>query len=133
MTGLIEFVSRLEQSGGRLVLDGDRIRYCVPRGNPEAQGFLAELRKHREEVTELLRQRAADGRNWPPESLDYEQRFGQPHGRLFAFIGRKMRTPAGPGTLIQVFADRCTVLLDSQVSQCAGFAPGEIEPVSWSL
>ena len=54
------------------------------------------------------------------------QRFGQPHVRLFPFIGRKVRTPAGPGTLIQVFADRVTVLLDADLNKCTWFAPGEI-------
>jgi len=66
---------------------------------------------------------------WPPESLDAEQRFGQPHARLFPFIGRKVRTPAGPGTLLQVFSDRVTVLLDSELGRCSFFSPGEIEPV----
>jgi hypothetical protein len=54
----------------------------------------------------------------------------QQHANLFPFIGRKVRTPAGPGTLLQVFAERCTVVLDSHLTQCARFAPGEIEPVS---
>ena len=42
---------------------------------------------------------------WPPASLDAERRFGQPHAKLFPFIGRKVRTPNGAGVLIQVFAD----------------------------
>ncbi len=58
---------------------------------------------------------------------------GQSHARLFSFLGRKVRTPAGMGTLLQVFADRCTVVLDSHVAQCAHFAPDEIEPVSWEV
>jgi len=65
--------------------------------------------------------------------FDEERRFGQPHERLFPFLGRKVRTPAGLGTLLQVFADRCTVVLDSHVAHCARFAPGEIEPVTWEL
>ncbi len=133
MTDLLRIVSQLEQGGGTLALDGDRIRYSVPSGSPEAQRLLAELRKHREEVAELLRQRASEQQNWPPASLDAERRLGQPHARLFPFIGRKVRTPEGPGTLLQVFADRCTVVLDSELSKCARFAPGEIEPASWSL
>jgi hypothetical protein len=70
---------------------------------------------------------------WPPPSLDVERRFGQPHTKLFPFIGRKVRTPAGPGTLLQVFAERVTVLLDSKLSRCTFFQPAEIEPVSWEL
>ena len=70
---------------------------------------------------------------WPSESLDAERRFGQPHAKLFPFIGRKVRTPSGPGTLLQVFAERVTVALDSELSRCAFFRPAEIEPVSREL
>lgn len=73
------------------------------------------------------------GDNWPPESLDYERRFGQPHARLFPFLGRKVRTPSGPGILLQVFAERVTVVLDSELSRCSFFAPGQIEPVNWEI
>jgi hypothetical protein len=74
-----------------------------------------------------------EGMNWPPGPLDAEQRFGYPHARLFPFIGRKVRTPKGPGTLVQVFADRVTVVLDSEVSRCSFFRPLDIEPVSWEV
>lgn len=70
---------------------------------------------------------------WPPESLDAQRRFGKPHAKLFPFLGRKVRTPSGPGTLLQVFAERATVALDSELSRCAFFRPAEIEPVSWEL
>jgi hypothetical protein len=126
-------VTRLEEGGGRLALDGDRIRYSVPSGSLESQRLLAELRKHRERVMELLRQREANESNWPPASLDVERRFGQPHAKLFPYVGRKVRTPSGLGTLIQVFADRVTVVLDSEISRCSFFAPGQIEPVSWEV
>ena len=129
MTEVLQIVSRLEQTGGRLELDGGRIRYSIPSGNPTARDLVAELRKRREEVAELLRHRA----DCPTAPLEAERRFAQPHAKLFPFLGRKVRTPAGIGTLIQVFVDRCTVLLDSQASECARFAPGEIEPVSWEV
>ncbi len=131
MSELLELVSRLEQGGGTLTLEGDRIRYSVPSGDPQARGLLAELRKHRERVRELLRQRAEEQRRRPPALLDAERHFGQPHVKLFPFIGRKVRTPKGPGTLIQVFADRVTVVLDSELKKCGWFAPGEIEPINW--
>jgi hypothetical protein len=72
--------------------------------------------------------------NWPPDSLGAERRFGRPHAKLFLFVGRKVRTPAGPGTLLQVFAESVTVLLDQDVKKCSRFSPSEIEPVSkdWS-
>ena len=126
MTELLQIVSRLEQTGGRLVLHGDRIRYSVPSGSPEVSDLLAELRRRREEVTELLRKRAS----WPATSLEAERRFGQPHVKLFPFIGRKVRTPDGSGTLLQVFVDRVIVVLDSKLSGCSFFVPSQIEPVS---
>ena len=69
--------------------------------------------------------------NCPPASLNAERRFGQPYAKLFPLIGRKVRTPAGPGTLLQVFAERVTVLLDAEMSRRSVFRPAEIEPVSW--
>jgi hypothetical protein len=69
--------------------------------------------------------------SWLSGSLDAESRFGQPHAKLFPFIGRKVRTPAGAGTLIQVFAERVTVVLDSEMDKCASFTSAEIEPASW--
>lgn len=67
---------------------------------------------------------------WPVACVGAERRFCQPHARLFPFLGRKVRTPGGPGTLLQVFADRVTVLLDSELGKCTLFRPSEIEPVS---
>jgi hypothetical protein len=126
---LLQIVSRLEQAGGELSLNGDRIEYAIPRGNQEAQELLAELREHRKTLADFLRQRVHEhAQKWPPESYQAIRRFGQPHARLFPFIGRKVRTPGGPGTLIQVFADRVTVLLEADLNKCSWFAPGEISP-----
>ena len=130
MTEVLQIVSQLEEAGGRLALDGERIRYSIPSGDTGAQGLLAELRKHRDGVKELLLQRLAKQQRWPSASLDAERRFGQPHAKLFLFIGRKVRTPVGSGTLLQVFAERVTVLLDSELSRCSFFRPAEIQPVS---
>lgn len=59
MTDLLQVVSRLEEGGGRLVLDGDRIRYSVPKGNPEAPGLLAKLQDRRTEVAAFLKVRSS--------------------------------------------------------------------------
>jgi hypothetical protein len=56
---LTEMVSRLEQSGGILSLQGDRIHYSVPSGSREAFDLLDVLRKHREAVRMLLVRRIA--------------------------------------------------------------------------
>jgi hypothetical protein len=73
------------------------------------------------------------GLNLRAQMEDREFRFGQPHARLFVFLGRKVRTPGGPGTLIQVFADRVTVLLESELNSCAIFGPQEVTPCDWSV
>jgi hypothetical protein len=76
---------------------------------------------------------------WPATRVDSEQRFAKPHAKLFPFIGRKVRTPAGPGILLQVFADRVAVFLDTEAErakkeQCLRhFLPAEVEPVSLEL
>jgi hypothetical protein len=62
-----------------------------------------------------------------------EGKFRQSHAWLFPFLGRKVRTPSGPGTLLQVFADRVTVVLDTELSRCAVFVPLEIAPCDWSF
>lgn len=91
------------------------------------------------EVAKQALERVSDGlpesaerpeKNWPPASRDAERRFGQPHAKLFPFLGRKVRTPEGPGTLIQVFAERVTVLLDSDRDKCRFFPPDKVVPVS---
>jgi hypothetical protein len=130
LTDLTEVVSRLEQNGGRLVLNGGSIRYSVPSDIPELSNLLAELRRRREELAELLRQRAS---NSTTASYEAGGRFGQPHAKLFPYLGRKVRTPEGTGTLIQVFADHVTVVLDSQLSRCSFFGPGQIQPASWEM
>ncbi len=64
-------------------------------------------------------------------SLDAEFRFGHPHSRLFPLIGHKVRTPSGLGTLIQVYSDKVTVLLDSdRKGACVRFLPSEVSPVA---
>ena len=62
-----------------------------------------------------------------------EKQFAPPHARLFPFLGRKVRTPQGSGVLLQVFAERVTVLLDSDLDRCSFFQPAEVEPVNWEL
>lgn len=141
-------VATLEQDGIRLRTEGGRLKLQAPADRVPGPDTIAGLREKKAAVLEYLR-----GRELPSEiqfvsfsapidrqtdklghrrraSTEVERRFGQPHAKLFPFIGRKVRTPEGPGTLIQVFADRVTVLLDSQVSNCAVFKPGEIEPAN---
>src|SRR5262249_3084323 len=95
--------------------------------NPKSQEERAE-----EEIRQGSSTAAPRG-IWLTACFDMERRFAQPHARLFPFIGRKVRTPAGTGTLLQVFAKRVTVVLDSEMSRCSFFSPAEVQPVSWDL
>jgi hypothetical protein len=144
-------VAQLEQVGVLLIVEGDKLRLQAPPDKVPLPETIAELRENKTAVLEYLRERVKPAQNqfssfptprawqteklecWPAESVEAERRFGQPHARLFPFIGRKVRTPGGPGTLLQVFAERVTVLLDSELSRCAFFQPGQVEPLSKEL
>ncbi len=144
-------VAVLEQDGARLRVEGDRLTLEVPSHKVPSPETIAGLRENKAAVVEYLRGRSQPQgiqfssfsnpiawkteklENWPPESFELAGRFAQPHAKLFPFIGRKVRTPGGPGTLLQVFADRVAVVLDSELSRCSFFVPGQIEPVSWEM
>jgi hypothetical protein len=142
-------VAELEQGGVCLRAEGERLKLQAPADKMPSPETIAGLRQNKAAVLEYLRERGQPREiqfvslpepilrktdkleTWRPESLDAELRFGQPHARLFPFIGRKVRTPSGPGTLLQVFADRATVLLDSERDQgCVRFLPHEVIPVA---
>ncbi len=141
-------VAALEQEGVRLRVEGERLKLEAPADRVPRPETIAGLRENKAAVVEFLRGRSQPQgiqfssfpdpierkteklESWPPESLRAERRFAQPHAKLFPFLGRKVRTPDGPGTLIQVLADRVTVALDSELSQCSFFTPAQIEPVS---
>jgi hypothetical protein len=135
---LEQIVAVIEQGGGSLILTDDgRVSYSVP-ANPNAPALLEVLRQHRDRLVEYLRnragaaqiERAQDGSPWLDGPLQVERRFLQPHAKLFPLLGRKVRTPEGSGTLLQVFADRVTVLLDRDLKKCSFFSPAEVQPVS---
>ncbi len=142
-------VAALEQDGVRLRVEGEKLKLEAPADRLPAQETIAGLRENKAAVLKYLRERGQPREiqfvslpdpilqktdkleTWRAESLDSELRFGQPHARLFPFIGRKVRTSSGSGTLLQVFADRATVLLDSGRDQaCVRFLPSEIIPVA---
>jgi hypothetical protein len=58
MSCLPAVVSRLEEVGGRLMLDGDRIRYSIPKGSPKAQALLEIVRTEKQALVAYLRARA---------------------------------------------------------------------------
>jgi hypothetical protein len=58
MTGLCEVVSRLEEAGGSLVLDGKHIRYRIPKDSPEAQAVIEVVKLQKQALITYLRSRA---------------------------------------------------------------------------
>jgi hypothetical protein len=132
MSEVADILAELSSRGVAVRVDGEVLRL-----RPKAaldDDLQARVKDHKREIIHVLtKSKPADGESWPPESIDAERRFGQPHARLFPFLGRKVRTPSGPGTLIQIFADRATVILDSELQKCAVFRPERIEPVRWEL
>ena len=49
-----ETITRFEQMGGILLLDGDRILYFVPNKDAKSRALLAELWEHREGVKRII-------------------------------------------------------------------------------
>jgi hypothetical protein len=99
---------------------------------PTKRGFVGFVGSTSSE-SPIIEDSPGEGFCWPAAAADFGRRFGQPHAKLFPYLGRKVRTPGGPGTLLQVFVDRVTVVLDSELSSCSFYAPRDIEPISWKL
>ncbi len=49
-------IDRIRELGGAVSLDGERLRYRIPAGDPEARRLLAEIRRDRDAVIEMLRE-----------------------------------------------------------------------------
>ena len=121
MSGLAQILSEIERRGIVVRVEGENLRLSPRRALDNE--LLKSISDHKKEIMGHTQG------CWPLESLEAERRFHcQPHAKLFPFIGRKVRTPAGPGTLLQVFAERATVLLESDQDKCAVFRPSDIEP-----
>jgi hypothetical protein len=132
--GAVEILTELQQRGVSVVAEGDTL--CLKPRRALDDSLLASIRQAKAAILEVLRGRPdmhRETESWPSVSLEAELRFAKPHAKLFPFIGRKVRTPAGTSTLVQVFAKRVTVVLDSEMSKCSFFSPAEIQPVSWEL
>jgi hypothetical protein len=125
-------LTELGKRGVAVRVDGETLR-LKPREALD-NDLLARIREHKPEIIDTLTRSELTspegGSSWPRESLAVQQRFGQPHARLFPLLGRKVRTPAGSGTLLQVFKDHVTVVLDSELSRCSCFLPCQIEPAN---
>lgn len=58
-TSAINPLDRIQELGGELFLDGDKIRYRIPNDSPEVRELLEALRRDRDEVMRVLRGRQA--------------------------------------------------------------------------
>jgi hypothetical protein len=57
MSAALKAIRELEQLGSSLMLEGDAIRYRVPKDKAEVEALLAELRRHRDDAIRILRER----------------------------------------------------------------------------
>jgi hypothetical protein len=129
MSAAHSILSEITRRGIAVRVDGETLRFR-PRVALD-DNLVGRIKEHKAEIIRAISTDASDQEyHSPTEGLATEQRFRQPQARLFPFLGRKVRTPKGPGTLIQVFAERVTVLLDSERDKCRFFTPTQIEPVS---
>lgn len=60
----LEILSRVEQLGGSVFLEGEKLKARFPQGCSEANALPEELRAHRDEILHLLRQRQATLEEW---------------------------------------------------------------------
>jgi hypothetical protein len=65
---------------------------------------------------------------WPESSREAVRRFGSPEARLYPYLNRPILTPAGRGTLLQVFTERVAVALDSEPGRASFWLPSEVYP-----
>jgi hypothetical protein len=91
MNRALEIVSRIEELGGCLAVDGDgTIRFRLPRGNPEAKTLLEAARAEKDRILAYLR--ASHSREQAP---NIRARCGSPYcaGCYDVGDGRKIHPP----------------------------------------
>jgi hypothetical protein len=116
-----EVLSELQARQVEVVVVGDRLRFRPVTAVPKP--LLEALRAQKAEVIDLV-----ELQSWPEPSREAVRRFGHPSARLYPFLGRMILTPEGPGRLLQVFAERATVVLDAEPSRASFFLPSELRP-----
>ncbi len=118
----------IESVGGRVRLEGDRIRCRIPDPTPHPVAEAVEvLRRHKPEALALLGRQSGPVSEplWPPECLAAERKFGVPSAKLYPLLDHVVLTPEGAGMLLQVFADRVQVHFQGE-SRTREFRPEEI-------
>ena len=102
----------IESVGGRVRLEGDRIRCRIPDPTPQPVAEAVEiLRRQKPVALELLGRRSGTTpeTQWPPKCLASERKFRVPAAKLYPLLDHVVLTPEGAGVLLQVFADRVQV------------------------
>ncbi len=117
-----ELISQLEARGASMQVLGDRLR-IRPKSALTTE-LISELRERKAEILQFL-----SSSGWPAECLESEQRFRQPHARLFPLLDKSVETPLGAGRLVQVFADRAAVVLHHDQESLTFLLPEEVHPI----
>jgi hypothetical protein len=96
------------------------IYHCSQSALPAVKNAIATLRQHKQEAITFLTGggSAPEGRRkWSSENLYAQERFECLAARLYPFIGRRVRTTLGLGTVLRVSRNRVTVLLDVETTK----------------
>src|ERR1035441_5703416 len=90
----IEIVAKIVSIGGRVFLEGDRLKARIPEGYPEASALVEELRTQKAEVIRLLQ----GGMVSPAADLTEPERCCYCRGFLFwlSIYGMKVCTACHP-------------------------------------
>jgi hypothetical protein len=154
-----QLFTNLARQGFTLAAEGNGIR--ISPASRLTDAIRRDIREHRAELLAILlaqaaplpsprlAQPSAEGEDpwrywrvvtWPKSCLESERLFGQPHARLFPLVpcdnypdaptGRVM-TLNGPGRLLQVFAERAAVVLDTGPQDAMVFLhPSQVWPAA---
>ena len=116
-----ELLAQVEALG--VIVTQDRQDLVLRPRSRLSPELVEQLRANKPKLLDLV-----ELRSWPAESRDAVRRFGKPCARLYPYLGREILTPEGPGRLLQVFAERVTVVLDAEPSRASFFLPSEVRP-----
>ena len=136
-------LDELEGCGAKLTLEGGNIHIkyeCPARSIQMVKNAISLLKTYKQEAIGCLDRRSRvdskDTTNWPPASIDAQQRFGHHAARLYPFLNQHVRTALGIGKLVQVFRGRATVILEKEFEKPLGeqqesfFDPLDICPIN---
>jgi hypothetical protein len=96
MNRALEIVSRVEELGGSLALDGEGgLRYRIPKHNPESPALVEAIRAERQNLLAFLRMRRDGNGQWSLAEKEKSAFCGSPHcaGCYDVGEGRKIHPP----------------------------------------